>query len=199
MTGELRSLIRIEYFRSSIFFQSFLKDFDTEGEIQWIWDPPGKNLSWIPIDDSYEVDESSFHSNVGDIRTPDLISMGDNSIIQKIWILLVLFVWYARVLVGIECFKSKGSHEISDWTSPHLISFLFQENTESSGSEERIFDIESPKPCFDFFFFQIRIRYIVVSWSGNTKKLSLTGNTEKVKIRIDQRNFFSTVILHQAV
>lgn len=115
-------------------FQSLFKCLSTKGYVHCRRYSPRENFATIPIDNCYEVDESFLHSNVGDISTPYLICVCDDHISEEVRILAMSLVCNTGVFVRVECLNTKCLHTARYHSSTYIDSFLFEDDTESSGS-----------------------------------------------------------------
>ena len=73
LRSELRALIGSEDLRCTIVVDGFLGRCQAGCCAQNIRYPPGQHLAGIPIDDHSQIDKTSGHRKIGDIRRPDLI------------------------------------------------------------------------------------------------------------------------------
>lgn len=153
----------------------------------------------MPIDDGYEIDESSLHTNIGDIRTPYLICVSNFQIMEEIRIFLVYLVRYGCVFVRIDGSYTESFHKTPDFETSCIESFLSEYDTHSSRPKEWMYGIYLIESFEDSLFLRIFSWYIVVAGSGYSEKFCLTRNGQKSKVHIHKGEFSSMVTFLQAV
>jgi hypothetical protein len=76
LASELRSLVGVAYLRHSL-LESFFQGFDAEVGLQSVGQPPGQHVLAVPIHDDHQVQEAPSHGDVGNVRSPDLVGLGN--------------------------------------------------------------------------------------------------------------------------
>jgi hypothetical protein len=76
LAGELGSLVGVEDLRRAL-TQGFFQSRDTEVGFPGIGQSPGQHIPAIPVHDGYQIQETSGHGDVGDIRGPHLVGPGN--------------------------------------------------------------------------------------------------------------------------
>jgi hypothetical protein len=69
----LAALIRIHYFRLSIFCDSLLQSLNAKDGIQRIGMPPGQNLTGRSVHNRHQIQKVVLDRNVGNVATPNLV------------------------------------------------------------------------------------------------------------------------------
>jgi len=109
-TGELNLFIRIE----DVGFgeaQGLLQGSQTEPCVQCRRDLPGQNIPAEPVHDRHQVNKSTKHPNVGDIRIPDPIGTINHQISQQIRILLMLLGGLTQPRLWTDGLQSHQPHQ----------------------------------------------------------------------------------------
>jgi hypothetical protein len=55
------------------FLSASFQGLDAEIRVQCVGEPPGEHVAGVPVDDGYQVEESSGHEDIGDVRHPDMV------------------------------------------------------------------------------------------------------------------------------
>ena len=94
---ELGSLICVHDLGRAELMNGLVQRFDAEVGLQGVRDPPGQNLSSVPVHDRHQIEEPSAHRQIGDVRTPDLVRAIHPQTSQQVGIGLVTLRRPARV------------------------------------------------------------------------------------------------------
>src|SRR3990170_5514362 len=106
--GELAPLVRVEDPGRPEPGQRLPKGRHAKIRLQRVRQPPGEDLSAVPVHDRHEIEKPPAHRDVADVRAPDLVRMVDRHPFQQIRVDLVT----GKRLAGVGF--------LVDRTQPHL-------------------------------------------------------------------------------
>ena len=95
-------------FRAS---QGFFKSRKTKLFVQGGGNLPGEDITAVPVHDGDKVEKTSLKTDVGDVRTPYLVWMVNDNIIQEIRIQLMPLGRLAELFPWIDGKETHLSHE----------------------------------------------------------------------------------------
>lgn len=80
----LASLVRVDDFGRSVGLYGPLQDLNGIGRIKRIVKPPAHDAAAVDINDGIQVHKAMFHSDIGYIRTPHVVRMGNVQLSQQV-------------------------------------------------------------------------------------------------------------------
>ncbi len=110
----LRPLVGVEDFRPPVGGKCLFQGTDAKGRTQRRRQLPGQHLPAAGVHDNRQVDKTTVHPDVGDVRTPDLVRPRDVKVPQKIRVDLVFRVLLAQPRLLVDGFKPHFPQEPSD-------------------------------------------------------------------------------------
>ena len=115
--GELRALVGVEDLRAPVTDQGLLEGLDTKVRLKGIGNPPGQNFAAVPVHDGHKVHKPTFHWNVGDIGSPDLVGPIDAQPSEQIGVNPVLRMGLTGSRLWVYCLDAHQPHQPLDTLS----------------------------------------------------------------------------------
>lgn len=136
--GKLTPLVCVEYLGRPVTGDRLFKRLDTEGGIQSIGEPPGKNLTARPVHNGHKITESFRHGDVRYVRCPDRIAFCDRKSSQKIGVDRMAGMRFREAGVFIDRLYSHFSHEGANMASAYLVALVQEFIPDASAAEKRV-------------------------------------------------------------
>jgi len=134
--GELAPLVGVEDPGAAISCQRLPKGRDAEVSFQRVRQPPGEDLSAVPVHDRNEIEKAPAHRDVADIRTQNLVWSVDRQPLEQIRVDLVA----RKRLAGVGFLVDRGQphlpHQPGDPFAADGVSLAAKPPRHLSGSEE---------------------------------------------------------------
>lgn len=123
--GELAALVGVEDFRLAVTQDGLLQGFDAEVGGQRIREePPGKNPSAVPINDSHQIHKAPAHRDVGNIRGPHLIGPLDTQVAQQVVVNRMRGMPAAGVWLAVQRFDTHLPHQPANTPTSDCPAFM---------------------------------------------------------------------------
>jgi hypothetical protein len=142
--GELATLIGIVNLRSAGPGDRFLQRLDAEVGVYRVGEPPGQDLSAVPVHHGHQKQESTTHRQVGDFERPDPIGSIDFQSAQQVRIDLVSRMTLGSVGLPVDRVDAHLLHQGGDLAPPDTRKAVAaQDVTQPSGACKRVAQVQA--------------------------------------------------------
>ena len=121
-TGVLAALVAVYDLRLSIFCNCILQHVLTSLCTHGVTNTPTDDLAAIHVNDGCHIHKAFLHRDIGNIRTPDLIAMGDVQALQQVRLNECLQPTLGQVLASVHRFPAHDPEQAADTLGANGIS-----------------------------------------------------------------------------